>query len=74
MSRIKAEIDDGDQASLVEFSIDEVIAHHQGPAWGELDEEGRMSAIRDYAEFLYARQNGRAGQVQVKLNPASLPR
>ncbi|MFC7513842.1 hypothetical protein ACFQUU_02370 [Herbaspirillum sp. GCM10030257] len=74
MSRIKAEIDDGDEASSVEFSIDEVIAHHRGAAWGELDEEGRMAAIRDYAEFLYARQNGGGGQVQVRVNPATLPR
>ena len=74
MSRIKAEIDDGDEASSVEFSIDEVIAYHQGVAWGELDDEGRMSAIREYAQFLYARQNGRTGQVQVKVNPATLPR
>lgn len=74
MSRIKAEIDDDDQKSSVEFSIDEVIAHQQGQPWSDLDEEGRMAAIREYAEFLYERQNGRAGQVQVKVNPASLPR
>lgn len=75
MSRIKAAIDDDGQESSVEFSLDEVIAHHQdGTAWKDMNDDNRMSVIRDYAAWLYSRQNGRAGDLRVSVSPNALDR
>lgn len=75
MSRIKATIDDDGQESSVEFSLDEVIAHHQdGTAWKDMNDDNRMSVIRDYAAWLYSRQNGRAGDLRVSVSPNALDR
>lgn len=75
MSRIKAAIDDDGQESSVEFSLDEVIAHHQdGTAWKDMNDGDRMSVIKDYAAWLYSRQNGRAGDLRVSVSPNALDR
>lgn len=73
MSRIKAAINDDGQESSVEFSLDEVIAHHHhGTAWRDMNDDDRMSVIRDYAAWLYSRQNGRAGDLSVSVSPGAL--
>lgn len=72
--RIKAEIEDEDGRSSVEFSMAEVIGHSPGAAWKEMDEADRMHAIEDYAVWLYSRQNGKAGTPRIHLDQATLPR
>lgn len=70
--RIKAEIEDDQGRSSVEFSVEEMIGHTR-LAWRDMDEEARMQAIRDYAAWLYSRQNGRAGDARVRVDRATLP-
>jgi hypothetical protein len=72
--RVKAEIEDDEGLSTVEFSVEEMIGRNPGLGWGELDEEARIHALEDYAASLYGRQAGRAGHPQVRIDRSTLPR
>ncbi len=71
--RIKAEIEDEEGMSSVEFSVEEMLGHNGGRAWREMDEEGRLHALEDYAAWLYSRQHGKSGQAQVRIDRSTLP-
>jgi len=72
--RIKAEIEDEDGRSSVEFSVEEMIGHSSGMSWSAMDDAGRMRALEDYAAWLHARQHGKTGRPQVRIDRATLPR
>lgn len=71
--RIRAEIEDEEGGSSVEFSLEEVIGRSPGIGWKELGEDERMHAIEDYALWLYSRQDGKGGTPRVNINRATLP-
>lgn len=72
--RIKAEIEDEEGRSSVEFSIEEMIGHNSGISWSTMDEADRMQALEDYAAWLHARQHGGSGHRRVRIDRATLPR
>lgn len=72
MKRIKAEIEDDEGRSTMEFSVEEVMGHSPGIAWGEMDENGRLHVLEDYALWLHGRQDGKGGRPRVNIDPASV--
>jgi hypothetical protein len=72
--RVKAEIEDEEGRSSVEFSVEEMLGQSPRMAWREMDDEDRMHALEDYAAWLHARQHGMSGRPQVRFDPATLPR
>lgn len=71
--RIKAEIEDEDGLSSVEFSVEEMLGHTGGRAWGEMNEEGRLHALEDYAVWLHSRQHGNSGHARVRIDRSTWP-
>ena len=67
MDSVKARITGDGIDTSVEFSVEEVIAKHQGKSWGEMDETQQRQAMKDYAIALVSRQDGIAGDLQVRL-------
>lgn len=53
--------------SSVEFSVEEVIAHHHGKPWAEMSDTDRENEMKDYALMLFTRQNGVRGDLHVQL-------
>ncbi|HVL75920.1 MAG TPA: hypothetical protein VM406_07875 [Noviherbaspirillum sp.] len=72
--RVKAIIEDEHERSSVEFSLEEMIGHSPGLGWSEMDEEGRLHALEDYAAWLYTRQSGTGVRSRVRIDPSTLPR
>ena len=68
MEGIKARIEGDGVDSSVEFSIEEVIAQHRGPAWGDLSDEERERAMKDYAIALFARQTGASASEDLRVS------
>jgi hypothetical protein len=58
----------------VEFSVEEVIARHQGTPWNELDANEQEAALKDYARSLFSRQTGQGGDMAVELEPGTFSR
>jgi hypothetical protein len=58
MEGIKATIKGKGVDSSVEFSLEELIARHQGKPWAEMNDDDRDEAMKDYALSLFSRQNG----------------
>lgn len=71
MESIKARIEGQGVDSSVEFSVEEVMAHHRGKPWGEMSDAEREAAMKDYALFLFSRHTGQAGDLRVSLAPGS---
>jgi hypothetical protein len=67
MDSVKARVTGDGVDTSVEFSVEEVIARHQGKSWGEMDEAQQRQAMKDYALDLATRQDGIAGDLQVSL-------
>jgi hypothetical protein len=68
MEGIKAVIRGGGIKSSVEFSVEEVIARHQGKPWSDLSDAEREATMKEYARLLFSRQNGVSGEeLQVRL-------
>jgi hypothetical protein len=67
MDSIKARITGDGIDTSVEFSVEEVIARHQGKPWGEMDDAQQRQTMEDYALDLVSRQDGIAGDLQVTL-------
>ncbi|TFW00523.1 hypothetical protein E4K72_15485 [Oxalobacteraceae bacterium OM1] len=61
MEGIKAIIRGNGVESSVEFSVEEVMARHEGTPWSELSEAERDAALKEYARGLFERQNGTTG-------------
>jgi hypothetical protein len=74
MEGIKASIVGDGVESSVEFSVEEVIAHHQGKPWGEMSEEEHEAEMKDYALMLYTRNTGLQGDLQVTLGGGTFSR
>jgi hypothetical protein len=71
MDSIKARITGDGIDTSVEFSVEEVIARHQGKPWSGMDETQRQQAMKDYAVQLVSRQDGVGGALQVSLENGS---
>lgn len=67
MDSIKARIRGDDVDSSIEFSVEEVIAHHPGKKWSDMNEAEQRAAMKDYALMLYSRQGGAIGNFQVSI-------
>jgi hypothetical protein len=67
MEGIQAKIQGEGIDSSVEFSVEEVVAHHRGPPWGEMSAADREAEMKDYALALFQRQNGVTGNLRVTL-------
>lgn len=67
MESIKAIIQGDDVNGSVEFSVEEVIARHQGKPWEEMSDGEIEAAMKDYALELFARQDGVTSDLQVTL-------
>ena len=67
MDSIKARITGDGIDTSVEFSVEEVIARHQGKPWGDMDGPQRRQAMKNYAIDLVSRQDGIAGDLQASL-------
>lgn len=67
MDSIKAKIRGDGVDSSVEFSVEEVIAHHHGEPWGEMSDADREAEMKDYALALFARNSGVRGELKVNL-------
>ena len=67
MEGIKATIQGEGIDSSVEFSVEEVIAHHHGTPWSEMSDDERTEEMKDYALMLFTRQNGIRGDLRVNL-------
>ncbi|GIZ53370.1 hypothetical protein [Noviherbaspirillum aridicola] len=74
MESIKARISGQGVDSSVEFTVEEAISQYQGTKpWRELSESEVAQALKDYAQSLYARQNGMAGgNLDVRLEGGTL--
>lgn len=67
MESIKAIIRGDGVNSSVEFSVEEVMARHQGKPWEEMSDGEIEASMKDYALELFSRQDGVAGNLQVTL-------
>lgn len=67
MESVKATIQGEGMESSVEFSVEEVIAHHHGKPWAEMSDTDRENEMKDYALMLFTRQNGVRGDLHVQL-------
>jgi hypothetical protein len=74
MEGIKARIAGDGVESSVEFSVEEVIAHHQGRPWGEMSDEEHEAEMKDYALMLYSRDTGLQGDLNVILDKGTFSR
>lgn len=74
MEGIKAIIEGEGINSSVEFSVEEVIAHHHGAPWSALSEEEREDEMRDYALMLFTRESGVRGDLRVNLAQGTFSR
>lgn len=71
MEGIKARIQGDGVESSVEFSVEEVRARHRGKPWNEMNDTEREAEFKDYALYLFGRQNGVAGDLRVSLEGGS---
>lgn len=67
MESIKANIQGSGVQSSVEFSVEEVIARHQGKPWDQLSNSERETSMKEYALELFSRQGGVTDNLQVML-------
>lgn len=67
MDSVKAKISGDGVDSSVEFSVEEVMARHQGRPWGEISEAERQEEMKAYALSLFSRHTGQTGELQVTL-------
>lgn len=67
MDGIKARIEGDGVDTSVEFSMEEMMARHQGKPWAEMSEAEQEAALKDYALLLFSRQEGTPGDVRVSL-------
>jgi hypothetical protein len=74
MEGIKARIAGDGVESSVEFSVEEVIAHHQGKPWGEMSDEEHEAEMKDYTLMLYSRDTGLQGDLNVILDKGTFSR
>ncbi|NEX63287.1 hypothetical protein [Noviherbaspirillum galbum] len=74
MEGIKASIVGEGVESSVEFSLEEVIAHHQGKPWADMSEQEHEEELKDYALMLYSRNTGLQGDLRVSLSGGSFSR
>jgi hypothetical protein len=74
MEGIKSRIAGDGVESSVEFSVEEVIAHHQGKPWGEMSDEEHEAEMKDYALMLYSRDTGLQGDLNVILDKGTFSR
>ncbi len=68
MEGIKATIKGKGIESSVEFSVEELIARHQGKPWAEMNDDDRDMAMKDYALSLYSRQNGQVSDGDLRVD------
>lgn len=75
MESIKANIRGDGVDSSVEFSVDEVIAHHHdSKPWADMNDADQEAAMKDYALELFSRQTGQAGNLHVNLERGTFSR
>lgn len=67
MESIKAKIRGDGVDSSVEFSVEEVMARHQGKPWEEMSDAEMKASYKEYALELFARQDGLTDDLQVTL-------
>jgi hypothetical protein len=59
MEGIKARIEGDGIDGSVEFSLEEALAHPRaGKPWAEMSEAEQDAALKDYALWVYSRQDG----------------
>ncbi len=68
MEGIKATIKGKGVDSSVEFSVEELIARHQGKPWAEMNDDDRDTAMKDYALSLYSRQSGQVSDDDLRVD------
>jgi hypothetical protein len=71
MDSIKARIQGEGVDTSVEFSVEEVVARHQGKPWAKMTEAEHEAALKDYALGLHERDGGMAGGLRVTLEPGT---
>jgi hypothetical protein len=72
MDSIKAKIQGEGVDTSVEFSVEEVMARHQGKPWADMSEPEHEAEMKDYALGLHVRDGGMAGSgLRVTLEPGS---
>ena len=68
MEGIKARIEGDGIKGSVEFSLEEAMAHPRaGKPWAEMNVDEQAAALKEYALWLYSRQDGVAGNATVTL-------
>ena len=74
MESIKARIHGDGIDRSVEFSVEEVIARNEGKSWADMDQNEREGLMKDYALWLYARQEGDTSALDVTLDDGTFAR
>lgn len=68
MEGVKAKIHGEGVDTSVEFSVEEVIAHHHGKPWRDMNKTEREGAMKDYALFLFSRHTGMTGDGDLRVS------